>query len=290
MIRAIAEDKKVTINIHDEVGESWFSSSSKEEGNIKNVEQLQKILNEHKDANLIDIYINSPGGDVFEGIGIYNILKRNRAYKRVYVDGFACSIASVIAMAGNSISMPKSSMQMIHNAYTYAIGNAAELRKAADDLDKINETIVQAYMSKFKGTENELRNLLDAESYLTADECLKYGLCTKIVEDGESTEGNVNASLDATTKLYANKLKQLERIKACLHDLNVEIAPKETVKEPEGETVEEIDAVNETYGEMKKPEKPVKATEAEVKKIVEESKATALQKFFNYDPEKEKKE
>lgn len=286
MINAKAEEKTVTINIHNEVGNSWFRSSSTEEGNIKNVEDLQKVLNDHKDANLIDIYINSPGGDVFEGIGIYNILKRNRAYKRVYVDGFACSIASVIAMAGNSISMPKSSIQMIHNAYTYAVGNASELRKAADDLDKINDLIVQAYMSKFRGTEKELRDLLNAESYLSSDECLKYGLCTKIVEDGENTEGNVNNSLDAVTKLYANKLKQLESIKACIRDLDDETAGTEPVNEPKGETGKEDLAANEMFGEMKKPEQPVTATKEEVKKIVEESKATALQKFFNYDPER----
>ena len=147
MISAKAEENALTLNIHAAIGESWWKSDDREEGIVEDVEDLQKILNQNKNASRIDIYINSPGGSVSEGIAIYNILKRTRSYKRVFIDGFACSIASVIAMAGNSISMPKSSMQMIHNAWTWTAGNASELRKAADDLDKINEIVVNAYMS-----------------------------------------------------------------------------------------------------------------------------------------------
>ena len=87
----------------------------------------------------INIYINSRGGSVFEGTAIYNQLRRHPAHKTVYVDGFACSIASVIAMAGDEVVMPRNALMMVHNAMMGVWGNAAELRKAADDLDKINE-------------------------------------------------------------------------------------------------------------------------------------------------------
>ena len=279
MIQARAEENVITLNIHNSVGESYWKRSDREENCVEDVEDLQKLLNKNKNASRIDVYINSPGGSVSEGISIYNILKRTRAYKRVFIDGFACSIASVIAMAGNSISMPKSSMQMIHNAWTWAAGNANELRKTADDLDKINEVVVNAYMSKFKGTEEELRKLLDNESYLTADECLQYGLCTKIVEDSEDTQSDVEEGLEATTNMFENKLNQLISIKNAIRNLGVETVPSETVKEPTGETVKEDETVNEAL-------KSKVADRNVVKEKVEEFKVTELQKFFNYKPEK----
>ena len=285
MITAKAEEKSLTLNIHNSIGGGWYEESN-DENNVQNVDDLAKVLNENKDANMIDIYINSPGGDVMEGIGIYNTLKRNRAYKRVYVDGFACSIASVIAMCGNSISMPKSSMQMIHNAWTVAMGNANDLRKAADDLDKINETIVQAYMSKFSGSEKELRDLMDKESYLTADECLKYGLCTKIVDDNDNTKQDTDNGLDSMTNLYANKLEQLEHIKGLIKNLDAETAKPEPVNEPQGETGKDGGAAKDADGGMKSPEKPEVVDEEKAKAELKEIQATALQKFFHYTPER----
>ena len=279
MISAKAEENALTLNIHASIGESWWKSDDREEGIVEDVEDLQKILNQNKNASRIDIYINSPGGSVSEGIAIYNILKRTRSYKRVFIDGFACSIASVIAMAGNSISMPKSSMQMIHNAWTWTAGNANELRKAADDLDKINEVVVNAYMSKFKGTEEELRKLLDNESYLTAEECLEYGLCTKIVEDNENTQEDVNSGIEATTNLFENKLNKLVSIKNAIKELDAETVKPETVKEAEKvETVKDGETVKET-----KDTNVAKVNEIKAK--VDEVKANELQRIFGFKTE-----
>ena len=279
MISAKAEENTLTLNIHAAIGESWWKSDDREEGMVEDVEDLQKILNQNKNASRIDIYINSPGGSVSEGIAIYNILKRTRSYKRVFIDGFACSIASVIAMAGNSISMPKSSMQMIHNAWTWTAGNASELRKAADDLDKINEVVVNAYMSKFKGTEEELRELLDNESYLTAEECLEYGLCTKIVEDNENTQEDVNSGIEATTNLFENKLNKLVSIKNAIKELDAETVKTETVKETKNvETVKDGETVKETKNANV-------AKVNEIKTKVDEVKANELQRFFGFKTE-----
>lgn len=279
MISAKAEENTLTLNIHAAIGESWWKSDDREEGMVEDVEDLQKILNQNKNASRIDIYINSPGGSVSEGIAIYNILKRTRSYKRVFIDGFACSIASVIAMAGNSISMPKSSMQMIHNAWTWTAGNASELRKAADDLDKINEIVVNAYMSKFKGTEEELRELLDNESYLTAEECLEYGLCTKIVEDNENTQEDVNSGIEATTNLFENKLNKLVSIKNAIKELDAETVKPETVKETKNvETAKDGETVKETKNANV-------AKVNEIKAKVDEVKANELQRFFGFKTE-----
>lgn len=134
----------------------------------------------------LNVYINSPGGSVFQGQAIYSILRRFRekATVNVYVDGLAASIASVIAMAGTTVTMPANAMMMIHNPWRAVAGNAAELRKAADDLDKIRVSLVEAYMERVSGklSEDKLSELMDAETWLTAQECLDYGFCDQIVE------------------------------------------------------------------------------------------------------------
>lgn len=283
MITAKCEEKSLVVNIHGEIGQSFFDfpDPEKEENSVASVKDLQEILSKNKNIPTVNVYINSPGGSVNEGIAIYNILKRTRAYVRVFIDGFACSIASVIAMAGNAIYMPKSSMQMVHNAWTVAMGNSEELRKVADDLDKINEVVILAYMSKFKGTEKELRKLLDDESYLTAEECLKYGLCTKIVDDSENTQSNVEDGLDATTNMFENKLTKLVSIKNAIKDLDAEIVDPETANEPEGEVVNEGETVNEADTLQMAH---TNVTEKEVRDNVEKTKQTELQKFFGYVP------
>lgn len=283
MITAKCEEKSLVVNIHGEIGQSFFDfpDPEKEENSVASVKDLQEILSKNKNIPTVNVYINSPGGSVNEGIAIYNILKRTRAYVRVFIDGFACSIASVIAMAGNAIYMPKSSMQMVHNAWTVAMGNSEELRKVADDLDKINEVVISAYMSKFKGTGKELRKLLDDESYLTAEECLKYGLCTKIVDDSENTQSNVEDGLDATTNMFENKLTKLVSIKNAIKDLDAEIVEPETANEPKGEVVNEGETVNEADTLQMAH---TNVTEKEVRDNVEKTKQTELQKFFGYVP------
>ncbi|WP_417168744.1 head maturation protease, ClpP-related [Terrihalobacillus insolitus] len=139
------------------------------------------------DVATINLYINSPGGSVFEGIAIHNMLKRHKAKVNVYVDALAASIASVIAMAGDAIFMPKNSMLMIHNAWTIALGNAAELRKKADDLDRISNSSKQSYLQKSgdKLTEEKLQEMLDAETWLSADDAFSYGLCDEVLEENQ---------------------------------------------------------------------------------------------------------
>lgn len=207
-----AGNKHIDIKIYGSITSSYWEET-KQPNNIRNVNDLENILNSNNDVDTINVYINSSGGSVFEGLAIYNILKRHKAHKKIVIDGFACSIASVIAMAGNEVVMSKSSLMMIHNAWTVAIGNAKELRKVADDLDVINGTIVNAYLTKINCQEDELKNLMDNEKYLSADECLNYGLCGEITNDTEETQANVTNSLNNIMTMYSNKLKELETIK-----------------------------------------------------------------------------
>lgn len=154
---------------------------------------LSKQLEEMTDVNTIHVRINSYGGEVAEGLAIYNALKNHKATVKTYCYGFACSIASVIFMAGDERLMSTASLLMIHNAWTWASGNAAELRKQADDLDKITRASINAYMQKVSITEEELKALLDAESWLEYNEAIEKGFATGVYDDEETDKASQNA-------------------------------------------------------------------------------------------------
>jgi ATP-dependent Clp protease, protease subunit len=169
---------------------------------------FKKDLDAVGDVDTINLYINSPGGNVFEGVAIHNMLKRHKSKINVYVDALAASIASVIAMAGDTIHMPKNAMLMIHNPWTVAYGNAAELRKVADDLDRIGHSVKQTYLQKAgdKLTEEKLQEMLDAETWLSADEAYEYGLCDVVLEASQ-----IAASIsDELFSKYKNVPKELK--------------------------------------------------------------------------------
>ena len=144
------------------------------------VKELQGL-----EADKLNVHINSYGGDVSEGLAIYNVLKNSQIKITTYCDGFACSAASVIFMAGDERIMNSASLLMIHNAWSRASGNANEFRKKAEDLDKITQASINAYMSRVKITEDELKEKMDKESWLTAEEALADGFATQIMEEND---------------------------------------------------------------------------------------------------------
>ena len=154
---------------------------------------LSRQLAELQNVSQINVYINSYGGEVAEGLAIYNALKRHPAKVVTYCDGFACSIASVIFMAGEERIMCNPSFLMIHDAWSYAAGNADELRKQADDLEKITTASVEAYMAHCNLTEEELRAKMKAETWLTHSEAVEMGFATGEAEMEESDQPSQNA-------------------------------------------------------------------------------------------------
>ena len=144
------------------------------------VKELQGL-----EVDKLNVHINSYGGDVSEGLASYNVLKNSQIKITTYCDGFACSAASVIFMAGDERIMNSASLLMIHNAWSRASGNANEFRKKAEDLDKITQASINAYMSRVKITEDELKEKMDKESWLTAEEALADGFATQIMEEND---------------------------------------------------------------------------------------------------------
>jgi ATP-dependent protease ClpP protease subunit len=162
-------------------------------------EKLQSITTPE-----IELHINSPGGNAFDGIAIHNLLKQHSAKVTAYVDGWAASAASVILMAADKIIMPANTMLMIHGAWTFACGNAAELRNKATMLEKLDSAVRASYQSRFVGTEDELSALLETDTWLTAEEAKALGLCDEVYDaapdappkETQSTEPPKNAILE----------------------------------------------------------------------------------------------
>lgn len=144
------------------------------------LEALQKV----DGLGSLNIYINSPGGSVFAGLAIYNMLKRNKAYKKAYIDGVGASMASVIPFAADEVFIPSNAFLMIHNPWTWAVGNAQDFRKIAEDLDVIATGALSIYMENVKEgvTQETIQKMLDEEKWLNGTEAAKYFNVTVIEE------------------------------------------------------------------------------------------------------------
>lgn len=158
----------ITKTIYEE-GEMSSSSFNQELSKLKNIEQ-------------IDVYFNSAGGSVFEGLSIYNQIKRHKAHFTGYVDGLAASISSVILMACDEVVMPSNAYLMIHNPYTAVVGNQNELRKSADDLERMREASINAYLEKAKDklSREKIIEIMDNETWLLGSEAYELGLCDRL--------------------------------------------------------------------------------------------------------------
>ncbi len=165
---------------------------------------LSTQLDELGDVDEIEVHINSYGGEVAEGLAIYNALRGHTARVKTVCDGLACSIASVIFMAGDERVMRKASLLMIHNAWAYGEGNAAELRKQADDLDAITEASKVAYLSRISIDAEELTALMDAETWIAPERAVEMGFATA-VDEFDDAPGPSQCALRALVALAAAK-------------------------------------------------------------------------------------
>jgi ATP-dependent Clp endopeptidase proteolytic subunit ClpP len=165
--------EKSEVWIYEMIGKDFWT------GDGVTAKDFQKELSDIKSSQ-IDLHINSPGGDVFDGITIYNLLKQHSAKVTTYIDGLAASIASVIALSGDRIVMAENAMMMIHNPWGMAMGDASDMRKMADSLDKVRDSIAKTYVSKTGKRPDEINPLMDAETWMSADEALELGFIDEV--------------------------------------------------------------------------------------------------------------
>lgn len=197
------------LDIYGDISSCWWDDDA------MSAPKLSKQLDELGDVSQINVHINSYGGEVAEGLAIYSALRRHKARVRTTCDGFACSIASVIFMAGDERLMSDASLLMIHNAWTSAWGvNAADLRKLADDMDTITSASKSAYMARVSITEDELTELMDAETWISPADAVDMGFATAI----ETFDSGDKASQGARDALMALVMASVEHRAAAKGD------------------------------------------------------------------------
>lgn len=156
---------------------------------------IRKAAAELTDENEeLRVIINSPGGDVQAGQEIYSILKDVKNHVTIEVQSMAASAASMIAMAGDTVKMSPVALLMIHNASTCTSGDYRDMQHTADVLQTVNTAIMQAYIAKTGKTEDELRDMMDRETWLTANQCLENGFADEIIK-GEKQSIITNAMI-----------------------------------------------------------------------------------------------
>lgn len=156
----------------------WLEYESCCPADVKNV--IAELTDEKEELKVV---INSPGGDVQAGQEIYSILKDIKNPVTINVQSMAASAASMIAMAGDTVKMSPVALLMIHNASTSTAGDYRDMQHTADVLQTVNAAIVQAYIAKTGKSEDELRTMMDKETWLTANQCLEYGFADEIIKD-----------------------------------------------------------------------------------------------------------
>lgn len=189
--------KSAELTIYGSIGEDIWSDTGI---------TAKKVIDAIKDFGEIenlDVRINSMGGDVFEGVTIYNRLKQMKASITVYVDGLAASIASIIAMAGDEIILSEGSLMMVHSPMTFAYGNQRDLQNKIEILDTIEEEMLGIYSRKTGLPRSEIRNLLHAETWLNAQESLEKGFATSISEE-EAVAACSDSDFLKFSKMYKN--------------------------------------------------------------------------------------
>jgi len=182
-IKAAAKDEG-EVWLYDVIGDSWEGTTAK---------QFSVDLKALGELKTLNIFINSPGGSVFDGLAIHNILTRHRARKVVRIDGIAASIASVIAMAGDEINIAANGMMMIHDPWALALGTAADMRKMADALDKIRDSILASYTARATAVEDQLVAWMADETWFSAEDAVAAGLADTI---GDAVEMAAFAGMD----------------------------------------------------------------------------------------------
>lgn len=219
MIKILARaNGRAEILIHEAIGDNWYGDGLTSQRFVDELKALGSVSD-------ILVRINSPGGAVFDGVAIYNALKSHGAKIEVLVEGLAASVASTIAMAGDTIKMGDGAMMMVHNPWTMAMGDAGDLRTVADTLDQIAESMLDIYVKRTGISREEGKAMMDAETWLTASAAINKGFADSMHSadaDGAAVEpaailpGTLRAQFELMSEQFkqASAQVQLSRIAA----------------------------------------------------------------------------
>ncbi|AVS67861.1 peptidase [Paracidovorax avenae] len=189
-VRAAAEGDNA-ISIYDAIGESWDGSGV----TAKRIGAALRSIGAGKD---VTVNVNSPGGDFFEGVAIYNLLREHQGKVTVRVMGLAASAASIIAMAGDEILMGDGSFLMVHNAWAVAVGNRHDMRDAAERLEPFDAAMAGVYAARAGISATEAAALMDKETWIGAAQAVEDGFATGLI-DGKEITKNASAHVERKT-------------------------------------------------------------------------------------------
>lgn len=229
IVNAATKDQPPEILIYDDIGPDWLG--------MIGAQTIAKALKDVGETEQIVVRLNSPGGSVFEGIAIYNQLKNHKAQITMEIDGLAASIASIIAMAGDSVRIAGNAMMMIHDPMMIAFGNAVELQKKVDLLKDVKDNmLLPTYAARTgeKASAEELAQLMTEETWLSANESVEKGLADSISENKA-----VTAHVDGDVYNYKHIPEQFTNARP-------DEPEEDEAGEAEGEETESADAVQVT--------------------------------------------
>jgi len=266
---AIARKGKVgKISIIGDIGWDYFGVS------YKTFKQQLKDLGK---VDMLEVEINSLGGIVTDGVAMLNALKESGVTVHTYINGVAASMGSVLAMAGDRIFVPDNSLMFVHKPLNMVIGNADDMRKMADDLDKFENAIVNSYQSHFKGSEDEMKTLMKEDTWLTADEVADKFNNVTVIATGEQEAAAHGEPLEILGDVVNHQETILDRAvnkvrnKVQNKPEEVEMTPEEIKEMKEGIVAETTTSVLDALKEAGVIKDKADEVKSEPKKEVEEA-------------------
>jgi ATP-dependent protease ClpP protease subunit len=196
----MAKEEEATVNILDAIGADWY-------GDGWTARKLSAILRNIGDRD-IQVNINSPGGDFFEGVAMYSLLRDHKAKVTVRVLGLAASAASVIAMAADDLQISEAGFIMIHNAWAVAVGNRHDFREAADLLEPFDEAMVGLYAARTGKPKTTVQTWMDKETWFSADRALSEGMADRKMPEPEKKEDADTKALSSVRRIEAALIRQ----------------------------------------------------------------------------------
>lgn len=217
--------------------DAWFGLNTDDLTDSYTLKDALQIV----DTPNLTVRINSYGGDVSEGLAIYSLLSEFKGHLKTIVDGFACSAASVIFMAGEERVVPENGLLMIHNAWTEARGDSNVMEKVAEDLRKITQPSLNIYVKKTNLSEEEIKQKMDREEWITSQEAYEWGFST--------TQERKNGYMQALEASFVHDLvmknkelqKQIRNLEENSNIVQLETVVKKVTKEIFDEQMKELD-------------------------------------------------
>jgi ATP-dependent Clp protease protease subunit len=220
-------DTKRELFIEGEIGSNWWVSETNPE------EFRDELMAGNGD---IDLWISSPGGDVFAAAQIYAMLKDYSGKITVKLYGMVASAATIIAMAGDTILMDATAMLYIHNPWAVSIGDSAEHKKQIEFLDEVKESIITAYELKTNLSRKEISKLMDNETSMSAPKAIELGFVDGMLERKQTSQSNRSVTIEDVITKYASNFEQMRKAV----DLILEQEPSEPIKQELIPKTEEI--------------------------------------------------